>query len=723
MPTDMKKKFTQSIKAFSAGNYLSRPVRTAMAILPALAFSICVHAENWTVNFKDADIEELIRFVAQATGKTFITDPKVKGKIQVISQKPLSTEELYSLFLSILEVQGYTAINNGDVIRVVPLKDARASATPVVKGSKEPRSEVITQVIQLNNITATNLIPVLRPMMPPEAHMAAYAPSNALILSDTAGNIERIRKVIEQIDREASSTTEVIKLKHASAEEIVRLMTQLSQQQTSPQEQQLRRQIIVADKRTNSVLIGGDGLERQRIKSIITRLDAPEEQTGNARVIYLEYAQAKDLATVLNKVVQNIQKTSGKDQATTGANKSDASVEADEDTNSLIITAPADMMQSLLGMISRLDIRRAQVLVEAAIVEITDTNARELGIQWLFKNDDGWYGGSRFNTTIDSTSGSGVINGDLTNPGVNGQFLGVGRIGDDVSFNVIVNALQENRNANILSTPSLMTLDNQEASIIVGQNIPVATGSYTATGSDGGTSNPDNPFTTIERENVGISLKVTPQINEGDALVMQIEQEVSSLEGNASEVDATKVVTNERKINTKILIDNKQTIVLGGLIQNNVQETVQKVPLLGDIPWLGRLFRSNATSIRKTNLMVFLRPTIVRDSKTLSGATAQKYKAIRSEQQKQSSRDNEFLKDQELPILPQWEEEVKQLEELRKQNHKNESIDLRPAAATDSESGKENSTALPQAVQATQAQTKVHADEVDDIFAENESAR
>jgi general secretion pathway protein D len=690
-------------KATRLNRFICQPLRTAIALIPALVFSVCLHAESWTVNFKDADIEELIRFVAQATGKTFITDPKVKGKIQVISQKPLSTDELYALFLSILEVQGFTAITNGDVIRVVPLRDARSSATPVSKGDSEKKtaqSEIVTQVIQLNNVTAANLIPVLRPMMPQEGHMAAYAPSNALILADTAGNIQRIRKVIEQIDREAVSGTEVVKLKHASAEEIVRLMTQLAQQQTSPQEQQLRRQVIVADKRTNSILLGGDAMERQRMRSIIARLDAPEEQTGNARVIYLEYAQAKDLATVLNKVVQNIQKGASKDQAPV-AGKADASIEADEDTNSLIITAPADMMQSLTGIISRLDIRRAQVLVEAAIVEIGDNNSRELGIQWLFRNDDGVFGGSRFRDGFDESADSAELPG---------QFLGVVRDTDSVDFSILINALQQNIDANILSTPSLMTLDNQEASIVVGQNIPIATGSYTATGTNGGTSNPDNPFTTIERENVGIQLKITPQINEGDAVVMEIEQEVSSLEGNASEVDSTKVVTNERKIDTKILIDNRQTVVLGGLIQNNVQESVQKVPVLGDIPWLGRLFTSNSTSMRKTHLMVFLRPTIIRDSKTLSGATAQKYKAIRNQQENQKFKDNQFLEDKELPMLPEWEEEIQQIEGLRKQN---EALDLRQKPA---DSQPVTPTAPPQA-------SINNPDEVDDIFADNEPAQ
>jgi len=699
MPMSLK---TDS-KATRLNRFISQPLRTAIALIPALVFSVCLHAENWTVNFKDADIEELIRFVAQATGKTFITDPKVKGKIQVISQKPLSTDELYALFLSILEVQGFTAITNGDVIRVVPLRDARSSATPVSKGDSEKKtaqSEIVTQVIQLNNVTAANLIPVLRPMMPQEGHMAAYAPSNALILADTAGNIQRIRKVIEQIDREAVSGTEVVKLKHASAEEIVRLMTQLAQQQTSPQEQQLRRQVIVADKRTNSILLGGDAMERQRMRSIIARLDAPEEQTGNARVIYLEYAQAKDLATVLNKVVQNIQKGASKDQAPV-AGKADASIEADEDTNSLIITAPADMMQSLTGIISRLDIRRAQVLVEAAIVEIGDNNSRELGIQWLFRNDDGVFGGSRFRDGFDESADSAELPG---------QFLGVVRDTDSVDFSILINALQQNIDANILSTPSLMTLDNQEASIVVGQNIPIATGSYTATGTNGGTSNPDNPFTTIERENVGIQLKITPQINEGDAVVMEIEQEVSSLEGNASEVDSTKVVTNERKIDTKILIDNRQTVVLGGLIQNNVQESVQKVPVLGDIPWLGRLFTSNSTSMRKTHLMVFLRPTIIRDSKTLSGATAQKYKAIRNQQENQKFKDNQFLEDKELPMLPEWEEEIQQIEGLRKQN---EALDLRQKPA---DSQPVTPTAPPQA-------SINNPDEVDDIFADNEPAQ
>lgn len=662
-----------------------------LLVLCALSCSpIALSEQTWTVNFKETDIHELIRFVAKTTDRTIIIDPKVKGRVNVISSKPVNREELYQLFLSILEVQGFTAVQSGGVVRVVPGKDARTSPVPVSSSAideADTSSEVITQVIQLENISAAKLIPVLRPLAPQQAHMAAYAPSNAIIISDTRANIARIRAVINSIDQSALEKTDVIKLEHASAEDVVQMLQQLQKSDAAKGKADNKSLTLVADSRTNSVLVNGDELSRQRVHAMIRYLDTPLTQSGNVRVVYLQYGDAKDIAATLTKVVQNIEKMSSKSPQAKGASSrgGGASIEADEDTNALIIIADADDMQSIMSVVDRLDIRRAQVLIEAIIVEMQDVDGRSLGLQWLFLNDNGVYGSSStgdgslgaFGSAISDSDGEG--NNDQLGlvsvlAGTAGQLLGVGQVDDNLSFNVVINALNNDVNANILSTPSLLTMDNQEASIVVGQNIPIVTGSYSSTG-DG--SSPNNPFQTIERENVGISLVVTPHINDGDSLVLEIVQEVSSLTGAAEEVNASDLITNERRIETKVLAENGQTIVLGGLIKDEVQSVQQKIPLLGDIPWLGRLFRNDSTKVTKTHLMVFIRSTIIRSSQALNGATAEKYKYIYDIQQAKIDNGMNLIDDGQMPILPEWQQ---QLESITRE-HQEGAIDLKQEMA------------------------------------------
>ncbi len=621
--------------------------------------------KTWTVNFKDTEITELVRFVATATGKTVIIDPKVKGKVQVVSSEPVNEEELYSLFLSILEVHGFAAVESGDVVRIIPTQIARTAPVPVVTGeSADAGSEIITQVIQLKNISAARLIPVLRPLAPQQAHMAAYSASNAIIISDRAANIARIREVIESIDRTAQEETELIALKHASAEEVVRMLQQLRKKTGEKGASTISPLLLVADKRTNSVLVSGDELQRARIRALIERMDTPLAQSGNVRVIYLEYADATELAQVLSKIVANVEQMTSKKDDARSSRTVKASVEADEGTNALIVTADTDVMQSLLGVIERLDIRRAQVLVEAIIVEIQDLDDRALGLQWLFLDANGGYGSSSANSVLGATAAGAADIADNDDAstllaalaGTSGQIFGIADESDDLSFNVVLNALQSNGDANILSTPSLLMLDNQEASITVGQNVPFVTGSFTSTAQSA-----DNPFQTLEREDVGISLTVTPHVNAGDSLVLDILQEVSSLSGAANEFGASDVITNERRIETKVLAADKQIIVLGGLIQDDIQDSSQKVPFLGDIPVLGRLFRNSSVTVTKRHLMVFLRSTIIRDDKTLSGATAEKYRYIRDQQLQKVNGGVDLIKESELPLLPEWEEELKRL--------------------------------------------------------------
>ena len=653
-----------------------------------LAFSLSVArvpgaaAQDFTVNLKETDIQELIKFVAEVTDTTIVVDPAVKGKVKVVSSRPVSRAELYDLFLSILDVHGYTAVRSGGVVRVIQSKDARSASLPVEDESRRVSDEYVTQVIRLDNISAAKLIPVLRPLVPQQAHMAAYAPSNAIIISDTAANIRRMVDIIERMDRSATAETEVIALKYAVASDVVSMLQKLndpSQNQAGEAEPEV---LLVPDQRTNSVLVNGDEIQRARIRRLISYLDTPLEQTGNVKVVYLEYAQATEVAEVLTRVMQNISRLDSAD-GKGGGRSSEATIEADEGTNSLIITADPNQMAALESVIHRLDIRRAQVLVEAIIVEMEITDGADLGLQWLFANDDGAFGSNvnaddaRARRIADAilnpdqpeaqplaTTGDfdvGALAGALAqSPGMT---LGWGVVDDDLSMTVILNALRERTNANILSTPSLLTLDNQEAYITVGQNVPFVTGSFTNTGTANGAQ---NPFQTIERENVGITLSVKPHINEGDAVVLDIEQEVSSLTGlTGAQAMASDLITNERKVQTKVLAEDQRIVVLGGLIKDDVQDAQQKVPILGDIPLLGRLFRNDSVNVTKTNLLIFIRPTIIRDGAALEGATALKYKQIRDRQLERRERGLMFLDDGDFPVLPEWETQIQQLEQLR----------------------------------------------------------
>jgi general secretion pathway protein D len=642
-------------------------------------------AQDFTVNLKETDIQELIKFVAEATNTTIVVDPSVKGTVKVVSSRPVSSSELYDLFLSILDVHGYTAVRSGGVIRVIQNKDARSASVPVADGevAGAVNDEYVTQVLRLENISAAKLIPVLRPLVPQQAHMAAYAPSNAIIISDSAANIARIRDIIERMDQSAVQETDVIALRYAVAEDVVRMLETLNASEAKASGGEVDV-LIVPDKRTNSVLVTGDELQRARIRKLISYVDTPLEQTGNVKVIYLEYAQATAIAEVLTRVMQNISKLDeGEGNPRRASSGSSATIEADEGTNALIITADADEMAALEAVVQRLDIRRAQVLVEAIIVELEVIDGQDLGLQWLFANDSGLFG-SNINANDararaiagaivppEGGNGSGVTTGDFDvgnlasalaqTPGLS---LGWGVVDDDLSMTVILNALKEQQNANILSTPSLLTLDNEEAYITVGQQVPFITGSFTNTGANNGAQ---NPFQTIERQSVGITLTVTPQINEGDSVVLDIEQEVNSLTGATAlaSAAAADLITNERRLQTKVLAQDGRVVVLGGLIKDDVQSTQQRVPILGDVPVLGRLFRNDAVSVTKTNLLIFIRPTIIRENEELAGATALKYRAIRERQRQTRETGMPFFDDREMPVLPDWEDQIRRLEIIR----------------------------------------------------------
>jgi len=649
----------------------TRVLRSVLLAICCLLAPLSV-AQEYTVNLKDTDIQEFIKFVADVTETTMVIDPNVKGKVRVISSQPVTQSELYDLFLSILDVQGYTAVRSGKVIRIVPAKDARSSPVPIMADQRAVGSdEYVTQVIRLDNISAAKLIPVLRPLVPQQAHMAAYAPSNAIIISDIRSNIGRIVEIIERMDRSAVQTTEIIRLKYGVAEDVVTMLNTLEKSRQGEGAEADKEAVLVADKRTNSVVVTADELSVDRIRKLVSYLDTPLEQSGNVRVIYLEYADAMEVAEVLTRVVQNISRLEeGGNNRRQG--NGDSTIEADEGTNSLIITADTDEMAALEAVIARLDIRRAQVLIEAIIVEMEMTEGQELGLQWLFSNDSGMFGSNMSASEAQRQQNQAIADALLPDDGsenigtravagalsqVPGTTVGWGVVDEDLTMTVILNALETQGNANILSTPSLLTLDNEEAYITVGQQVPFLTGSYTNTGTGNGAQ---NPFQTIERQNVGVTLRVTPQINEGDAVVLDIVQEVSSI---APSRLASDVITNERKIETMVLANDNDIVVLGGLVKDDVQDSTQGVPFLSDIPLLGRLFRNDVVTVTKSNLLVFIRPTIIRDDEDLAGATAEKYRYIREEQIERRERGLMFLDDGSLPVLPTWEEQIQQLPE------------------------------------------------------------
>lgn len=644
-----------------------KPIKVALLVASLMLSAIVMSAEQtWTVNFKNSDIQEVIKFIAEATGKTIVIDPKVRGQVKVISNAPVNGDELYGLFLSILDVHGFTAVENGEVVRIVPNRDARSLPIPTQESNPNASAQdtYMTQVVQLENISAAKLLPVLRPLVPQHGHISAYDPSNAIIVTDTRANIQRLLTVIGQIDKSAVVSTELVELRYAQADAIVKVLQQLEKPEakrgsaTTPP-------TLVADTRINGVLVNGDDMQRARIKMLIRRLDRPQITNSNVRVEYLKYAKADQVAKVLNGVLQNMQKLEAGDGKSATSSQLKASVQADEDTNAILITADGDTLQSLMVLVESLDIRRAQVLVEAIIVELEEGGAKEIGVEWMYNSEDNGFGSSTLgNEGVlgsvaagalgDSDEATTSLAGSLA--GIAGQVFGVGRLGNTDMLGVL-RLLKENGSSNILSTPSLLTTDNHEAEISVGKNVPFVTGSYTGTGS--GANNPSNPFQTVERKDVGILLTVTPHVNDGDTVVMDIAQEISSVDETQS---SSGLVTNSRKINTQVMAASGEIVVLGGLIKDKVSSSESKVPLLGDLPLVGNLFKSQTSTTTKTNLMVFIRASVMPDDAMLKGATAEKYQFIRDEMLERRGNTNLLMSREDLPMLPEWEEQLRRVQ-------------------------------------------------------------
>lgn len=584
----------------------------------------------------------------------------------------------YQFFLNVLEVYGYSAVemDNG-IIKVEKSSDAKKSNVPLITENSEASGDMmITRVVRVKNVSVQELGPLVRQFSDQKdgGHVANFNAANVMMLTGHAASVNRLVEIIRSVDQAGDKRVDIVKLKYATADDVVSVVENIYKDSGKGSVPEFLIPKVVADGRTNSVIVSGEGQARTRAIELIKRLDGELESQGNTKVFYLNYAKAEDLVKVLQGVSKSlVDDAQGGTTKTRSRNSNESSIEAHPDSNSLIITAQPDAMRSLESVIERLDIRRAQVLVEAIIVEVMESDGVNLGTQWIseeggmlqFNNGSTVPVGSlavaaveaQDTTTTQTVIGteSGLVTsydetseGDYSAlasllSGVNG--LAFGLVKND--WGAIIQAVSTDTNSNILATPSITTMDNEEASMIVGQEVPIITGSQTG-------SNNDNPFQTIERQEVGVKLKVTPQINDGSAVQLLIEQEVSSVSG-ATAVD---ISVNKRAITTTVMADDGGMVVLGGLIDEDVQESVSKVPILGDIPIIGHLFKSTNTTKRKRNLIVFIRPTIIRDGVNMNKLSFNKYNFIRGEQMKEKEDGIELMPNSDSPVLPSWDDEL-----------------------------------------------------------------
>ena len=618
-----------------------------------------------TLNLKDANIREVAQMVSSITGKNFIVDPRAQGRVTVISSKPISAKALFSVFLSVLDVHGLAAMPAGhDTWKIVPAIEGRQSPG-VEKSSGAPGDAMITRVFQLHNVTVAQLVPALRPLMSSQAQLAAYAPSNMLIISGRVANVARIIRLAHQLDQPVDANFSLIHLKYASAVAISQVLGNMLQKGGNQGEVHLK---LAADPRTNSILVSGSPAQQLQVKALINQLDQPTGSTGNTHVIYLHYAKAEDLAKILQgyaKAQKQKQKAASGGQA--AASEPEIDIIADKALNALIVTAPPKDESEIKEIIKELDVRRAQVLVQGIIAELSSSSAAQLGISWAALSS-GVAGVTNFPNGVSSLaqlaagvsasssglSGSTGATSSLSLPG--GLLFGVGHIvKNGTSFVALLNALSSDSHTNILSTPSLVMLDNEKAKLVSGQKVPFVTGQYTNTTgtTTGGTNNFINPFQTVNREQLGLNLEITPQINYGgDAVTLKIDAKDSSL--GASVQGAAGLVTNDRELQTTVIAKNRQIIVLGGLINTNLSQSKQKVPLLGDIPLLGNLFRYRQSNKSRQNLMIFLRPVILRNAQDTRDVTNSRYDQIRELQMGRGP--IPLLPNAKPPVLPELSE-------------------------------------------------------------------
>lgn len=588
-------------------------------------------AQTWKINLKNADIREFITQVSTITGTTFVVDPRVKGNVTVVSDRKLDTEAVYALFLSVLRVHGFGASRTGDVVRIVQSATVKQSGAPVNDDGGSLSEQVVTRVISARNVAAADLVKILRPLIPQYGHIAAVPQANVVIISDHADNIARLLTIIRQVDVADEDEVVVVTLEQAWVGSVVAILEQVAPDQIGKSAAGPQRVLVIGNDRNNTLVLRGKSAAIAEVRSLIEQLDQPATSSGSTRVFQLNHADATRTAEILNGILIEPR---GRGDNTKSEN---ISIQADISLNAIVVRADPGTMSEIQEVLRQLDIRRAQVLIEAAIVEVSVDATRAIGIEAGVADAGGKsvpFASTTLNGIISnllSSISATVVDGKIDPvqgiASVGSPTLAVARLDPDgVSFGAILNAIAINTSADLLSTPSILTLDNEQASILAGQTVPFRTGSFTST--NNGAS---NPFTTIQRQDIGIELTVTPHIHDDSSIRLEVSQTVENVINTGLEIGEagfSDVVTNKRSIETTILADDRQTIVLGGLIQDDVRATRKKVPLLGSIPFLGRLFQNRSTTRTKVHLLVFLRPTIQRTREEVAETTERKYNGI-----------------------------------------------------------------------------------------------
>jgi general secretion pathway protein D len=681
--------YPQLLIQYRASGCIAAGMAACLAVgllaVPALILPVNVHAQETaaerrgdavTLNFVNADIPSVVKAIGGPLGKNFIIDPRVTGNMNIVSQAPVSKELAYQILLSALRVHGYAAIEERGVVKIVPEADAKTAGIVLPRGTQMSGDRIVTQVFTLQNESAAQLATVLRPLIAPNNFIGAYPGNNTLVITDYAENVKRIARIIASIDVPVSTDVQVIKLDYASAVDVAallaRLMPEVNPNPANPGT--VAKLAIAVEPRTNSLLVRADTPALvTRIRALVAGIDIPTAASGNIHVVYLRNAEATKLAETLRSLMSGASSTapsgpvSGAGAAvntlTSGATSTVSStIQAYAPTNSLVITAPDHIYNGMRSVIDKLDARRAQVFVEALIVEVSTSMASEFGIQWqdlsrINNSGTNVIGGTNFGgtgTNIVGAAGNITTVGTGLNIGIVRGRVNIPGVGEVLNLAALARALESDQRTNVLSTPNILTLDNEEAKIVVGQNVPFITGSYSQTGTGGGTTT-SNPFQTIERKDVGLTLRVTPQVAEGGAVKLKVFQEVSSVVQTTSSIKSADLITNKRSIENTVLVDDGQIVVIGGLIQDDTKNGESKVPLLGDIPILGNLFKYTTKNRDKTNLMVFLRPYVLRDGKSVNNLTGERYEYIRNQQDGFLKENNSWIPPTGGPLLPPTE--------------------------------------------------------------------
>lgn len=585
------------------------------------------------INMNNVDIKQVIQWMSEQTKKNFIVDPRVKGRVNVYSNQSMTLNEAYQVFLTTLDVYGFAAVESGNNIKILPNAQARSSGLPVIEqfsDSQADNSELVIHIIKIKNLNPEKIVTTLRPLVPQAGHLAALQESSSIIIADRANNINRLSKLIRHLDVSGDLTIKVIAIKHASAQDISKVLSSLIRVSNKDTIQ------IAVDSRSNSILIAGAGERQDAVENLIAQLDRPLQGDGNTKVIFLNYINAEDIEPLLTSVAQSIQ--GGKEKA---ANNSEVKIQASKTTNALVITAPPSIITSLENVIEELDIKRSQVLIEAIIVEVSEAFTQKLEVFWTNNADaqslvSGNFLSSTNTPTTVQNSSSTLLNQD----GLNLGFF------KDADIRGLLRMIKTDSRNNVLSTPSIITIDNEEAEMLVGKTVPFVTGSQLTSSANNSSSSYSVPYRTIQREDVGITLKITPKISKAGTISLEIDQEVESV--TETQISNEGISTNKRSIKTNVLIEDGRILVLGGLIEDSKTVTQTKIPVLGDIPFLGALFRGTSETVSKQNLMVFIKPTIIDDLDVADQRTRAKYELIQRQQ-------IERIANKDIAILPDIE--------------------------------------------------------------------